>query len=230
MRKLLLLIIILSVTETFAQHKPFQFGFKGGANMAWFSSDEDSYSNQGVNFGGSWGFAADIFLMENYSVTTGFDVLYLNGTIKYPDQKPHEILGVMIPGETARKYKTKYIELPVILTMKTNQIGKVRYFGQIGFGLGFLLSAKAEDSFNANDIDMKTSETSNVYEDVRFTRESLILGLGAEVPVQGSTYLRFGLKYDNAFVNILKGDNSVDPAIKNNGKNNFLEVNASFFF
>ena len=230
MRKIFTIIIILSVSTTFAQQKPFQFGFKGSVNMGWFGSDEEGYNNEGVNFGGSWGFAADIFIMDNYSITTGFDVLYLNSTIKYPDQKPHEILTVMIPGQTTRKYKTKYIELPVILTMKTNQIGKVRYFGQIGFGLGFLLSAKAEDSFNANDIDMKTSESSNVYEDVRFTRESLIIGLGAEVPVQGSTYLRFGLKYDNAFVNILKGDNSLDPNIKNNGKNNFMEVNASFFF
>jgi len=230
MRKLLLVIIILSVTEIFAQHKPFQFGFKGGVNMAWFTSDENGYSNQGVNFGGSWGFAADIFLMENYSITTGFDVLYLNSTIKYPDQKPHETLTVVVPGQTTRKYKTKYIELPVILTMKTNQIGKVRYFGQIGFGLGFLISAKAEDSFNAYDIDMKTSESSNAYDDVRFTRESLIIGLGAEVPIQGSSYLRFGLKYDNAFVNILKGNNSLDPDVKNNGKNNFMEINASFFF
>jgi hypothetical protein len=136
----------------------------------------------------------------------------------------------MVPGISTRKYKTKYIEVPIILTMKTNLIGKVRYFGQIGFGMGFLLSAKAEETFDANDIDMNTSDSFNAYDDIRFTRESLILGLGAEVPVQGSNYLRFGLKYDNAFANILKGNNSLDPDIKNNGKNNFMELNVSFFF
>ena len=230
MRKIFTIIIILSVSTAFTQHKPFQFGFKGGVNMGWFASDEEGYNNQGVVFGGSWGFAADIFLMDNYSITTGFDVLYLNSTISYPDQKSHETLTVMLPGTTTRKYKTKYIELPVILTMKTNQIGKVRYFGQIGFGLGFLLSAKAEENFIPDDGGSHQSETLNAYDDVRFTREALILGVGVEVPIQGSTYLRFGLKYDNAFINVLKGDNTLDPDVKNNGKNNFMEINVSFFF
>lgn len=230
MRKIITLILILSVSTVFAQHKPFQFGFKGGANIGWFTSDEDGYNNEGTNFGGSWGFAADIYLMDNYSITTGFDVLYLNGTISYPDQKPHENNAIMVPGRSTRKYKTKYIELPVILTMKTNLMGKVRYFGQIGFGLGFLLSAKAEENFVPDDGSSHQSDSFNAYEDVRFTRESLILGAGVELPIQGSTYLRFGLKYDNAFVNVLKGDNTLDSDVKNNGKNNFMEISVSFFF
>lgn len=230
MRKIFTIIIILSVTTVFAQQKPFQFGFKGSVNMGWFASDEEGYNNQGVDFGGSWGFAADIFLMDNYSITTGFDVLYLNGTISYPDQKSSLPDGNMIPGESTRKYKTKYIELPVILTMKTNLIGKVRYFGQIGFGLGFLLSAKAEENFIPNYGNTQQSENLNAYSDVRFTREALILGAGVEVPIQGSTYLRFGLKYDNAFVNVLKGDNTLNTDVKNNGKNNFMEVSVSLFF
>ncbi len=230
MRKIFTIIIILSVSTAIAQQKPFQFGFKGSVNLGWFASDATGYNNEGTDFGGSWGFAADIFLMDNYSITTGFDVLYLNSTISYPDQKSSLPDGDNFSGISTRKYKTKYIELPVIFTMKTNQIGKVRYFGQIGFGLGFLLSAKAEENFIPNDGSSHQSETLNAYDDVRFTRESFILGAGVEVPIQGSTYLRFGLKYDNAFINVLKGDNTLDPEVKNNGKNNFMELNVSLFF
>lgn len=230
MRKTLIIIIFLWAITAFAQHKPFQFGFKGAANLGWFTSDADGYANQGTKFGGSWGFAADIFLMENYSLTTGFDVLYLNSTISYPDQKSSLPDGNIFIGVSTRKYKTQYIEIPIIFTMKTNEIGKLRYFGQIGFGLGFLISAKAEEDFVSDDGSQQQSENMNAYDDVRFTRESLIIGVGVELPIQGSTYLRAGLKYDNTFVNILKGYNTVDADKKNNGKNSFMEINISFFF
>lgn len=229
MRKAITIIIILITTTAFAQHKPFQFGFKGAVNMGWFATDAQGYSNEGTDFGGSWGFTADIFLMDNYSFTTGFDVVYLNSTISYPDHKPHEILA-MVPGTSTRKYKTKYIEVPLIFTMKTNDIGKLRYYAQIGFGMSFLLSAKADENFIADDGSMETSETVNAYDDLSFTRESFIIGIGVEIPIQGSTYIRTGLKFDNAFVNVLKGYNNTDSYLKNNGRNNFIELSASVFF
>ena len=198
--------------------------------MGWFASDAQGYSNEGTEFGGSWGFTADIFLMDNYSFTSGFDVVYLNSSISYPDHKPHEILAVMVPGTSTRKYKTKYIEIPLIFTMKTNDIGKLRYYAQIGFGMGFLLSAKADETFIADDGSMQTTETVNAYDDLKFTRESFIIGAGIEIPIQGSTYVRTGLKFDNAFVNVLEGNNNIDNSQKNNGRNSFIELNASIFF
>jgi len=213
-----------------AQHKPFQFGFKGGLNLGWFASDAEGYSNNGVRFGGSWGFAADFFLMDNYSITSGFEIIYLNGNLSYPDHKPHEVLAVMIDGTTDRIYKTRYLELPIIFTMKTNNLGKVRYYGQIGLGIGFLLSAKAEEKFSATDNSMTAEESLNIYEETTLVRPSLILGTGIEIPIQGSTYIRAGVKFDNALLNIMKGNNNVDQSIKNNGRNSFIELNASVFF
>lgn len=229
--KRILTIILLSLTITsFGQHKAFQMGFKGGFGLGWFATNATGYKGEGTNFGGSWGFTADVFIMENYSFTTGFDLIYLNSTISYPDEKPHEVLAVMIDGITTTKYKTKYIELPLILTMRTNKIGKLSYYGQVGFGMSFLVSAKAEKDFKANNSAFSESETVNAYKELTPTRESLIIGLGAEIPIQGSTYARAGLKFDNAFVNVIKGYNSTDSYLKNNGRNSFIEFNLSVFF
>ena len=81
----LLLFVIISAKAT-AQHKPFQFGFSGGANIGWWATDAENYSNSGVKPGGSWGFVADFFMMEGYSFTTGFNVIYLNGEMAMPYQ------------------------------------------------------------------------------------------------------------------------------------------------
>ncbi len=224
------IIIAISVNLT-AQNKPFQFGFKAGPNIGWYNSTEDTYSNNGVDFGGSWGFIADIFIMENYSFTTGFDVLYLNGTMTYPTiYESDDLLPTELDGILKRSYRTKYIKLPFVFTMKTNEIKKLRYYGQIGIGFSILLTAKAKDEFTPDvDSDIITNE-SNIYDELRFSRESFILGAGVEVPLQGSTYIRAGLVFDNAFINILKGENKADSSIKNNGRNSFLGVEVSLLF
>lgn len=226
---LFILFIILSLSLS-AQNKPFQFGFKAGPNIGWYSTSADDYENDGVDFGGSWGFIADFFIMENYSFTTGFDVLYLNGTMEYPAAFSYDTTSAKRYGSLQRRYRTKYVKVPLIFTMKTNKIKKLRYYGQIGFGLSFLLTAKAKDEFTPDDGSDAVSDESNIYDDLRFTRESLILGAGVEFPMQGSTYLRMGLVYDNAFANILKGYNSTGNTVKNNGRNSFLALEVSILF
>jgi len=224
---IIVLLVTLSVNLS-AQHKPFQFGFKASPNIGWYKSTAENYDNKGADFGGSWGFIADIFIMENYSLTTGFDVLYLNGTMSYPSLYEHD--EQQYKGVLKRSYRTKYIKLPFIFTMKTNEIKKLRYYGQIGFGLSILLTAKANDEFTPDDGGDAISESPNIYDELRFTRESLILGAGVEVPLQGSTYLRIGLVFDNAFIDILKGDNTIDTSAKNNGRNSFLGLEFSILF
>ncbi len=232
LRSSFIIAIFFLSLSLMAQQKPFQFGFKATPNIGWYNTTSDNYENKGADFGGSWGFIADIFIMENYSFTTGFDVLYLNGTMSYPSVYESEsVMPVELTGTLTRSYRTKYVKIPFVLTMKTNEIKKLRYYGQIGFGLSILLTARANDEF-VSDVgnNVITNDKHNIYDEMRFTRESLILGAGVEVPIQGSTYVRVGLVFDNAFINVLKGDNTVDSSVKNNGRNSFLGLDVSILF
>ena len=225
---LLYIIIVASITIN-AQNKPFQFGFNAGLNLGWFSSSNDDYKGEGADFGGSWGFAADFFILENYSFTTGVELLYLNGTMSYPALHNFDNLSFPTQGVLSREFKTKYIKVPLIFTMKTNEIGKLRYYGQIGFGFSVLYSAKAKDEFTSDD-GITDSNSGNIYDEIYPTRESIILGAGVEIPIHKSTYARVGIMFDNAFVNVLKGNNSIDPSLKNNGRNSFMELKATLLF
>jgi len=225
MKKAILICMMLSVGVVQTQHKPFQFGFKAAANLGWFNSSDDHFINHGAHVGAEWGFVADVYLMENYAFTTGFDVVFLNGKLEYPAMSVEQMEGVL-----TRKYHAKYIELPLSFTMKTNEIKGLRYYGQVGFGLGFLLSAKGNDSFLATDSYEPVTSNQNITRDMRFMRASLILGAGVEIPLHGDTYLRTGIKYDNAFSNVLKGDNALNPDEKNQARNNFIELNLAILF
>ncbi len=229
MRKIVFVVFLFTTFNLTAQHKPFQFGFKGAANIGWFGSNAKNYSNEGVEFGGSWGFVADIYLMENYSFTTGFDVVYLNGSMSYP-YAIQDTIDNVTTGRMESKFKTKYVEVPIIFTMKTKEIGKLRYFGQIGFGMGFLLNAKADNTFTPDNGSEQVSEEGAHSDLFKTTRQSLIIGAGIEIPLSGSTYIRTGIKYDNAFINVMKGNNRADLTVANDARNNFMELNLSIIF
>jgi hypothetical protein len=228
---ILLLVLLLSVFVTHGQHKAFQFGFRGGVSLGWYATNADGYSNEGVKLGGNWGFVADVFLMEGLTFTTGFNVLFINGSLKYPYEMTDGQNGRMVTGTIVSDFNTRYVQLPLILTMKTKPIKeKVRIFGQVGFGLGFLLSARSYNTFTPNENGQTETFEQDAKDDFRFTRESLILGTGVEVPIHGSLFLRTGIRFDNSFTNVLKGYNTVDSDIKNNGRNNFIEIFAAIIF
>lgn len=225
LKKAALLLIVIISGEAHAQHKPFQFGFSGAVNIGWWATDADGYSNEGVQPGGSWGFVADFFMMEGYSFTTGFNVIYLNAEMSMP----HMVEGQ--DGSLDRIFKTQYIELPLIFVMKTKEIKeKFRIYGQIGFGLSFLTKAKGIDTFTPADGGSVVESEKNIYDELTVTRESLILGAGIEIPIHESTYVRAGVRFDNAFINILKDYNIANTNIKNNGRNSLMEINVALIF
>lgn len=230
-RIIVLLVLVCCTSMTSAQHKAFQFGFSGGINLGWYATNADGYSSNGAKFGGSWGFVADVFLMEGYAFTTGFNVLFINGGMTYPSLIESQQSSEMISGTLSRDFHTRYVQLPLIFTMKTKPINeKFRVFGQVGFGLGFLINARSKDTFEPTEGTVVQTGEGNARDDFRLTRESLILGAGVEIPLYGSMFARTGIRFDNSFTNILKGYNLQDPEIKNNGRNNFIEIFVAVIF
>ena len=222
------LVVLFGGTMAYSQQKPFVFGFKAGPAMGWMNPDSKGYESDGVKLGFTWGFIADFFLMENYGIATGFDVVFLNGGIKMPASML--IGGNNVNGTLNRKYQLKYIQIPVTFKMKTKEIGKFRIFGMIGLGTNFLIGAKADDEFTPDSGESQTEDDVDIYDDITFMRESLILGAGAEFSLGGSTSLMAGFTFNNGFMNILKGKNSADPAINNSAKANYIAFEVGIVF
>jgi hypothetical protein len=216
MKRYLLLVLLFSTIVTFGQHKSFRIGFKAGLNVGWFAADTEGYSNNGAKVGGSYGLVIDIFLVENFFFTTGIDFVYLNGSFTKPAKN-------QISSDIITDVKAGYIEVPLIFTLRSKKINdKFRIYGQFGLGVSFLLRANAEEQFTASD-GQKITLNKNVYNEMTATRESLILGTGVELPLFGSAIARFGIRFDNCFINILKGNDG-------KARNNFFEINLAVLF
>ena len=232
MKKATLIILVLTfvcVLPASSQQKPFVFGFKAGPNIGWMRPDAQGYESDGIKGGFSWGFIADFFLMENYGIATGFDVIFMNSGLKMPHKEVVVDGADSLEGILKRKYKLKYIQIPVTLKMRTKEMGKFRIYGQIGLGTGFLIGAKANDEFTTDSGESIKTEN-DIYDDMSFMRFSLILGAGVEYSLGGSTNLLAGFAFDNGFTDILPGQNTRDPTINNKGYANYVSFNVGIVF
>jgi len=194
--------ILLFGFQTFAQLKPFRFGVKAAPNVAWISADTRDYENDSPVLGFSWGFVADITLMEHYFLKTGFNFDYLNGKLILPFKNDS------VSGTLHRKYNLRYLEIPLTFKMRTNQFGKFALFGHIGFGAGFRMKARSQDELYNASGSLILEEENDITDELTLLRGSLIVGIGTEFFIDQSTSIILDLTFNNGLSNILKGENS----------------------
>ena len=188
MRKILftLFVIILMSVNVFAQYKSFQFGLKvePGVNCAILDSDNLYDGKTKMSF--NWGFVGNFYFVENYGISTGFNVRYINSEYSYNNNI----------NEFDRIIKNQYLEIPVSLIMRTEAINNLRILGNIGYGAGILLNDNTED-FDVHDN--KTSVDRNEFATIR---HAFILKLGIEYDIYKSSCLTAAIVYNNNFMNI----------------------------
>jgi len=224
MKRNTILFALLSLTTAVSAQEDFNkfnFGFKVAPNVSWMKPDEPkNMENTGTAIRFSYGLVADIHFTKNYAFGTGLSVMSTGGTNRYFNHRTEDSLLYLV--DQSRKYNLRYVEIPLTLKMKTNEIGYITYWGQFGLGLGVNINGKADDEFTyksaavirnpAGDLDPWTTtsrgqmnqEDVNIKEDVQILRTALIFGAGIEYSISGSTRLLAGVVYNNGFSNSVK--------------------------
>jgi len=219
----ILILLFLSGTG-FTQKSPVRLGLKISPDIAWMNPNEKNYSNNGAAAGIAFGFISDFYFTEHYAFSTGFNFSFLSGNLQFPYANSPDT-GIM-----KRKYNFRYLEVPLMIKMKTKEFGAFSFFGQIGFGTGFNLRTRMNDEFMTNEnktlsdkSNLSTSETSLV-------REAILVGIGSEYKIDESISLLVSLGYSNSLNNVLQGQNSRDHGLKNRSSLNYVELNIGVLF
>ena len=192
---LVLLLTIFAYTAN-AQFQSFFFGLKAAPQLTWMKPDVDNMKANGTKMGFAWGFVAEKNFTENYSITSGFNMLFNGGKLTISD----------VASSTNREYFLKYIEVPVSLKMRTNPISGIRYFGRVGFGTAFKIGSKVIDEVTPTDGPTTTSLKKN-YDKISFVRESLVVGVGAEYELNEGPRMGVEFTFNNGLTNILTEKN-----------------------
>ena len=208
-----LLLAVFGAGSIVAQ-KNIHWGIKGTPGSYWATSMTTGTVDNGNKFTMGCGGILELGLSNHFSIVTGIDLVstavkYQTYTIDYSSIN------------TTSESVIRYLQVPLFYKMKTEPLGRIKFFGQFGFGTGFAVSAKNSSSsvvnFRSpghtftgvnNDSDTKTT---NLF----LFRESLLLGIGFEFKISGNTSLIFGLNYDNGLTPVLR---DTDASGTNNPK------------
>lgn len=219
------LMIYLAPSVAFGQFRAFVLGIKAAPSVSWLATSQERYRNEGSRIGFSWGVISEFYFAKNYALATGFNYVYHNGKLSFP----HYSLS-KLPVDLERQYRIRYLEIPATLKLKTNDIGSLRYYGQVGLGLGIRTVSKARDEYEIGAGRTEVIEFREIDKHTRLFRTSLIVGAGVEYPIDNSTALIVGVNFNNGFTNILKGDNEVYSNIEHSARTNFVEVQLGIVF
>lgn len=182
----LLLLFALFFSFSHAQKSDFRFGLKASPSLVWLKPDTKGVASDGSKLTFSWGFLAEYYFADNYAIASGVDVISRGGKLSILDTL-HNV------------YKTKYIEVPITVKMRTNEIGYIRYFGQFGFTPGLNFRSKGDtktQTINNTDVDIKS--------DINSVNIALTIGLGIEYSLGGNTALIVSANFNNGFTDIAK--------------------------
>jgi hypothetical protein len=194
MKKVFFLVVgltLLTSISSSSQSTNRSFSLFADPQFSWFTSDTKKFTPNGSVGGFNIGFTADKYFAERYAFYTGVSINNIGGNIKYVDAgyklETTDATYTIAPG-TNVKLKAQYLTVPVGLKFKTNQIGYLAFFAQVGVSGYLRLKASAWD-----DVDNIDKETVTKQFNLAFT--SYHIGAGVEYSLGGSSSIQAGLTY-----------------------------------
>ena len=189
------------VVNTSDDDRKFRLGLQFIPNLSWMAPNTSGFTKEGTSLNFNYGLSTEFFLTKNYLFSTGLFISSLGGSISY-EGLYKDAAGTYFPSKVKQSYNIKYLELPVVLKLRTNQLGYMTYYGAFGLRTAFKLSAGSD--FEYLDIPgSQNLENENTGDEVFFMNTWLVIGGGVEYNLSGHTNLSLGITYNNGFINVL---------------------------
>ncbi len=190
------ILILISLISLYAQ-SPLKFNVHIDPQFSWFSSDEKNVEPDGSRFHVTTGLQMDYFFEKNYAFALGFGINNLGGSLRYADSALFISKGDSLwatPGQTINHHY-QYLDFPIGLKLKTEELGYLTFFLQVGFNPMI--------NINAN---ISTKDDSFDREDIRESTHLFMLGyhagVGAEYRLGGSTALIGGVRWTSGLTDV----------------------------
>lgn len=210
-----IIVIIASILPMFASAqytdlRKAQLGFTTSPTFGWFSVPSGQtpvVEPDGMRSGFSYGVIADLPFSDNYYFATALTVSTLNAKTREPNV-------------STSVYKLQYLEVPLTLKLKSNEILKKRFYGQFGLNTGINIGSKKDVSYtNSSTADVKNMDIGS---EINAFRAGLLLGGGVEWALGESMNVVTGLSYSNGFSDVFDGERKA--------KSSYIALNLGIFF
>ncbi|UCG27233.1 MAG: PorT family protein [Bacteroidales bacterium] len=193
------LFLILAGHTLYMNGQGVRFGIFIDPQVSWMASDNKVVQNDGSRIGLNFGLEVHKYFADNYSFTTGVSLNNQGGKLTYDDPLPFRIQDQTdtLEAGTTITYKLQYVTIPLGLTLKTNEIGYMTYFAQLGIDPQINIKATGDSDSDRLDGD-------KIKDEVNLFNIGYHVGLGMEYSLGGNTAVVVGIIYKNLFLDITK--------------------------
>lgn len=192
---------------------PWEFGFFIAPQMGWMQptsnkSKDKSFEvdRRGGHLGFAWGIMLDYRFGENVGLSSGLEISQSGGGVEAKRVPGTAQGGGPYVREARFDYRLQYLHLPLALKLRSDPFRKgLRVFGEMGLGLGFNLSKKAD--YEVLSIHPSQQEIVSTGRREKLSGGTTItpillsmqIGAGVELPVSSTFILHTGLYFVNGF-------------------------------
>ena len=218
MRRILVTTLILAAFISIYAQNPIKFSVQVDPQFAWFNSDDNAVKPNGSIFHMQVGLQMDYFFAENYAFALGVGINNLGGNLLYSDSTEFSSKGEILlvePGQSV-KMNLQYIDIPIGLKLKTEELGYATFFLQLGFNPMININSKASTDDGAMDKE-------DIRENIHLFNLGYHAGIGLEYQLGGSTALVGGLRWSAGLTDVSDNDRA-------NVKTNALTIHIGVLF
>jgi hypothetical protein len=173
------------------------FGVFAEPLISWMKPNVASIQYNGVRAGFNLGLIADYYFTENYAVATGIGLNSCGGRLFYDNITPiYTSNGRKVINNQEMIFSLQYVEIPVGIKMKTNMIGRIAIFANVGLVPQINVKANAKAS-DFGFVDIRKDE-------IYLFNFGYNFGGGIEYSIGGNSSIVAGLLFKNGFTDITK--------------------------
>jgi hypothetical protein len=187
---LVALVLFLFGFKSHAQY--LQFSVFADPQLSWFTSDTKRFSPNGPVFGFNAGFSFERYFADRYAISSGASISSIGGNLKYNEE------GYMLKTRDGEypiavnsnvRVKGQYINVPLGLKFKTNEIGYTTFYAHLGI-IGHL-KLKGFAWQDEAGVDKEVLEK----EQLHFGFVSYMFGAGMQYSLGGPSAIQVGITY-----------------------------------
>ena len=194
----LVLLIIISQKNAINAQQSIYLGIHANPLIGWFGSHSSAITSHSPKTGFNFGLNLTKYFYENYAFSTGLSLITSGGNFSCNDTITLQLEN---PSKVYPKnrivYNIHYLSIPVGIKLRTNQIGFISIFTDIGLDPKVTLGGKVAIPSQHIPKDKAASELKAM------SMGYHIIG-GIEYSLGGNTEVVLGINFENNFTDIIK--------------------------
>jgi hypothetical protein len=209
-RRILFAALLLLPSSFIKGQQKISIGVHADPVVSWFGTDIDAVKNSGARAGFNFGLSFIKYFSPNYAFSTGLNLISSGGRLTCEDTTILELNSLKYKQVTVRPdeaviYKIQYLSVPLGLKLKTNQIGYLTFFSDVGIDPKVVVGGKVE----IPPLDISGENATN---ELRYFNLAYHIKAGIEYGIGGNTAVVLGLGFENNFLDVTKenGDQPKD--------------------